>query len=261
MEKISILCPTRRRPDSISNLVFSILKTAKDVNFIEIIFYVDWDDKESIKFLNSAVPVIKDMAEKITLFEGQVALRDPAVFIDKVLGPRIILSQCWNECYKVAKGDILMHCGDDIRFRTNSWDEIVRREFDKVPDKIVQVFGDDGIQHEHLATHSFIHRKWAEAIGYFVPPYFSSDYNDTWLDFVARQLKRQVYKSELITEHMHWLVGKGEKDETALENLSRHVADNVEKLYASLFSERINNVKKLQQVIDDFQIKSSGGIS
>lgn len=227
--KISILVPTRKRILSVQELIKTIFLTAFDINNIEVIFYIDEDDKESKEMFNFLFPTIK-----------------------LVIGPRIILSQCWNECYKISTGDILMHCGDDIRFRTMYWDQMVRKEFDKVPDRILQVFGDDGIQHQNLATHSFIHRNWVKIVGYFVPPYFSSDFNDTWLDFVARQLNRQVYLPTLVTEHMHWLVNKGVKDKTALENLERHKRDNVEELYQQLLPKRLEDIKKLKAFIEHF---------
>jgi len=256
MEKISILCPTRERPQSIFDLVHSVITTTKHINDVEIIFYVDFDDGESIQQVEDFIPVMSDMLNLLndaTRFEGQDALELCGSLVNYVVGDRIVLSKMWNECYEIAQGNILMHCGDDIRFRTKGWDDMVREEFEKVPDRIIQVFGDDGIMHQSLATHSFIHRNWVEAVGYFVPPYFSSDFNDTWLDFVARKLNRQVYLPNLYTEHMHWLVGKGPKDRNALENLERHKNDNVEQLYERLLPQRLSDVAKLQKFIEDYK--------
>jgi hypothetical protein len=256
MEKISILCPTRHRPNSIFDLIYSVIETAKHINDVEIIFYVDFDDGESIQQVEDFMPIRVDLVNLLCekeRFKGQDSLDLSYSLVNYVVGRRILLSQCWNECYAIARGNILMHCGDDIRFRTKGWDDMIRKEFEKVPDKIVQVFGDDGIMHQHLATHSFIHRNWVETLGYFVPPYFSSDFNDTWLDYVARQLDRQVYLQNMYTEHMHWLIGKGEKDQNALENLERHNKDNVEQLYENLLPNRIADVEKLKKYIINYQ--------
>ena len=52
----------------------------------------------------------------------------------------------WNRCYEISSGDIVMHCGDDIRFRTKGWDTKVLNKFKEYKDKIVLVYGDDGIR-------------------------------------------------------------------------------------------------------------------
>ena len=46
---------------------------------------------------------------------------------------------------------------------------------------------------KNFLTHGFLHRNWVETVGYFVPPYFSSDFNDTWLNEVADMIGRKIY--------------------------------------------------------------------
>ena len=178
---------------------------------------------------------------------------DPAVYPDmgdvRIVGPRGLLSAYWNECYQQASGEILMHAGDDIRFRTVAWDARVRSVFDAIPDRILFVHGDDGHQHERLGTHGFLHRRWVETVGYFVPPYFSSDYNDTWLTEVADRLGRRIYLPDVGTEHLHPHAGKGEWDLTHRERLTRHAQDNVDALYASLADAREADAGKLRAVM------------
>lgn len=221
---ISVLVPTRNRPDSVKRLLNSALNTASFTP--EFIFYVDEDDTSSIDVIND-----HDAVTQI------------------IVGPRVVLSEMWNRCAELAQFDVMMHCGDDIVFRSDHWDELVLNEFDKVPDKILLVYGNDGFQGEKLGTHSFIHRNWVETVGYFVPPYFSSDYNDTWLNEVAVALGRRVYVPEIFTEHMHPAAGKGVLDVTHQERLARHTRDNVENIYASKQDERFADVKKLQAFI------------
>lgn len=218
---ISVLCPTRARPGNMRRLVESGLKTAHYPNSIEFIFYIDEDDQAS-----------KDTADSLPC--------------KNIIGPRIVLSQMWNACAAVAQGPLYMHCGDDIVFRSPDWDAIVNSQFEAWPDKILLVYGDDGYQHEAMATHGFYHQRWIDALGYLVPPYFSSDFNDQWNMEIARAVGRLIYEPVIVTEHMHPQAGKAQWDITHQERLARQAADRPEDLYARLGNERIRDADKLR---------------
>ncbi len=143
------------------------------------------------------------------------------------------LSAMWNRCYEESAGDIVMHCGDDIVFRTAGWDAAVVETFARYPDNILFAFGRDGIQDgRNFGTHGFLHRDWIEAVGFFVPPYFVSDFNDTFLNDVADLIGRKV-EIDIYTEHLHWTALKAEKDRNTLERLVRHAEHRPDLLYQS----------------------------
>ena len=169
-ELISILCPTRGRPQFMEEMVGTACDQSTRVPVfpnLQFIFYIDEDDSESISMKQD----LKNY------FQGDLDV----VHVDAVIGPRINLSEAWNRCYEKADGDILFHAGDDLLFRTRGRDEMVRLQFRESKDKILFVGGQDGLHppENHFITHGFLHRNWVETVGYFVPPYFSSDYNDT----------------------------------------------------------------------------------
>lgn len=219
---ISVLVPTRGRPVSVRRLAESALETARTE--VEFVFYVDDDDPT-------------DTADVCGRY-GRA-----------LVGPRVVLSEMWNRCAELACHDVRMHCGDDIVFRTAGWDQRVLDEFDRWPDRLVLVHGRDGYKDETLATHGFYHRRWTEVVGYFVPPYFSSDFNDTWWTEVADALERRVYLPDVYTEHMHPAAGKGPLDRTHRERLERHARDDVAGLYRRLASQRAADVAKLRAAI------------
>ena len=165
-------------------------------------------------------------------------------------GPRTVLSECWNECFAAARGDVLMHAGDDIIFRTQGWDQKVADAFESVPDRILFVYGRDGYQDEKLGTHGFLHRRWVETVGYFVPPYFSSDFNDLWLHEVSGRIDRRRYLPNVFIEHMHPVAGKGEWDLTHQERLARHKADRPHILYSRMVGKRREDAKKLRAAME-----------
>lgn len=167
----------------------------------------------------------------------------------KVYGKRITLSKMWNRCYEEANYDYFMHAGDDLIFRTQGWDTKILKAFPE--DKIAFVHGRDGSPQDNLrfGTHGFLHRNWVEAVGYFVPPYFSCDYNDTWLNDVANELDRHIMVEDVLIEHMHYAWKKREMDMSDVERENRGNLDNVMSLYQELNPKRAEDVAKLKEVI------------
>lgn len=224
--KISICCPTRGREESIWRLVRSIEDTVNEIP--EIILYVD-DDDESLLHLR---PGDSEAGHQLRIIRG----------------PRKTLSDCWNDCAKAATGDILMFAGDDIVFKTKGWDRMVINTFESHPDKYLFVHGDDGHWGNRFGTHGFIHRRWYETVGYLLPPYFVSDYGDTWLNDMANILGRRLYLN-FVTEHLHPAWGKAELDQTHRERLERGAKADVAAVYAEMRPKLLADTDKIRQAI------------
>ena len=227
--KISLLCPTRKRPSFMKELWKSAYDLAEHKDDLEIVFYIDNDDTESIEMYKTLGTACKAVIDKRG--DGN-------------------LSAMWNRCHEIATGEIFMHCGDDIRFRTPNWDTKVRFVFELFEDKIALVYGDDGVRKDDLATHGFIHKNWVDTVGHFLPPYFSSDMNDYWLTDVAKSIDRLI-KIDIVTEHLHPSVGKHEWDETHQERLKRGERDNVRELFHKLRPKKLEDIQKLKIFIEE----------
>ena len=241
--RISLLTPTRKRPASMQRLWESALQTATSPQNLEIIFYIDSDDTESIaKFNELETAYMRHPNEDKGMYTSQVRA---------IIGERIVLSKMWNACQAIANGEVFMHCGDDIIFRSDGWDKIVVDHMNSSPDHIFFVHGRDGIQDSKLGTHGFLHRNWVDTVGYFVPPYFSCDYNDTWLTDVSTMLNRRVYDPRIFTEHMHWAVGKQPLDSTYAETQARGHRDNVTQMYNDMLDKRRGDAFKLHLFITE----------
>ena len=222
---ITLLLPTRARPANVRRLLTSIDDTAD--GDVAVYLYVDDDDPT------------RDEVTKLAHEWGAIT----------IVGERVVLSEMWNRCWREAEPEVAMQCGDDIVFRSSGWDARVLATFDEHPDRIAFVHGNDGFQYDRIGTHGFLHRRWVETVGYFVPPYFSSDYNDLWLSEVADALGRRRYLPDVVTEHMHPVAGKGSWDQTHEERLARHRRDRVDDLYRRLAPERAADVARLRRVI------------
>lgn len=179
---ISILVPTRKRPENVVRLINSAMSTASNPVDLEFLFYVDHDDSS---------------------FPMELASDNVRVF----RGPRIWLSLMQNFLYVQARGDILMYGGDDIVFRTKNWDNKVREAFSSSQDNLILVYPNDLATHGvKMAIHGFLHRDWIDTLGYWVAPGRGSLY-DLWHTDVARNLGRLVYLNDIEIEHVHFRQG------------------------------------------------------
>ena len=226
---ISILCPTRNRPQNLIRLVDSLVSTVSDIQNVELLVYIDDDDQESI-------PALSAIAERVNT--------------NAVQGNKLIGSQMYNELVKMAKGDIIMFAADDIVFGTPKWDVIVQQEFDKFEDKILFVYGEDGFQHGRIGTHGFIHRHWVELLGYVLPPKLASAYTDEWVTELADRAGRRCYMPNLVVEHMHPAVGKAPNDETYTKRIE--VAGNIGEYYKTLEPDRVRDAETLKAFMKIF---------
>lgn len=220
--KISILVPTRQRRNRLIELYDSMFEYAKYPANVEMVAYVDDDDKS---------------------YNGLERYN-----LNIITGKHTRIADAWNICWKNAEGEILGLFGDDVICRTQDWDKIVTNEFNKLDDKIAFVYGDDGSDAgKTFGTHGFIHQNWAETVGYFVPPYFYASYVDTWLNDVAKMVNRHKYV-DVLFEHMHQGMGKSEDDETYKE--ARRMVVGMEDLYNAKLQERNADARKLIEFME-----------
>lgn len=194
METISVICPTRNRPEWLRRLWQSAKDTASVMP--EFCTYIDDDD-------NLSVPVCLELG------------------INYRQGPQKVYTQNYNEAMVTSTGSILFDVADDFIFREKDWDLKVISEFEKWYDKLILVHGYDGAEGAENATHFFVHRRWVETLGYLFPPYFRWANADVWMTKVAKLIGRQVYLPTMLVEHMHLCRGKAPVDSTYAEASDR----------------------------------------
>ena len=136
---ISLLTPTRNRPNELRRMIESACATAANPHNIEILLRHDDDDRT----------------------EHAIAPLPCRIF--NLSGPRErVMTLNWNQLIPHAKGDIFFCGNDDIEFKTPNWDLLVEAEYAKYPDRILLCGGDDGFVHGRAIPHPFVTRKWCE---------------------------------------------------------------------------------------------------
>lgn len=223
---ISILCPTRGRPQNVIKLVNTARKLAEFPNLLEFLFYVDNDD--------STFPLVNDVTQ--------------------VRGPRIWISNAHNVLYTYSTGEILMTAGDDMEFLTKDWDSMVRKQFDSIDDKIALVYGNDlGTHAGKLAVHGFFHRKWIDSLGTWVQPGRGSLW-DLWSTEVARGLGRLIYIPSLHIKHVHYRQG----DKEALyDDTYKYVSINNKTFNPKITYDALSRERRIDHILLAEQMNSS----
>jgi len=236
MEKqISVLIPSRNRPQGLKELCESLFTNASNPNQIEVIVYFDLDDSHIPEY----IAYFNDLSSRYI---------DP---IKTIIGPKLVLSDYNNKLLQIASSDIFMNLGDDMRCRTKDWDTEVLNAFNEYSDRINFVYIDDGYWGPNLASHHIIHRNYVECLGYFAPPIFDFGYADSWMFQVAQKVGR-IQFLPILFEHMHYSIGKGEFDQTYQDKLNRNQNDIYGELFRSTEYLRDQDVKKLKIYIKNF---------
>lgn len=197
---ISLLAPTRGRPDQAIRLALSVLQTASQPKRIELLFYVDNNDAEQANYIQA--------------FQQQKLQFDRFLRCSLMIGEPIGISKAWNELAARSQGDLLIMAADDQTYNTAGWDDRLLIEIQRFSDEIFCAWFNDGHWGEKLCTFPIVSRRWCLTLGYFTTGLFECLYDDLWIMDLAQRLDRLHYIPNVLTEHLHWSYGKSEIDAT-----------------------------------------------
>ncbi len=187
---ISILAPSRGRPEMAAKMVESAHKTAHGK--IRIAFYLAKDDPKFGEY--------KKHLKGVEVSDG----------------PDIATTLAWNMLAEACPNDLMLLGSDDIIFETQDWDKLML----EAAKPISVVAPSDGFEkgsHPHYAAT----RKWVETLGYLAPPLFYHFYVDTFTQAVATQANVFIPMDNVVVRHLKKRDKKGktiesEMDDTAL---------------------------------------------
>ncbi len=204
MMDISIILPTRGRAALLKRLFNSIAETTANPGAIEIILRMDEDDTESHEIGHPGLN-IKKMIRRAGATMGAIT----------------------NESYAISTGRYIMLMNDDVVFRTQGWDKNVLQAFAKFPDDIALIYGNDLDQGEHMPTFPILSRRSIELFGGVCPSEYFNLCIDAHLFDIYSQLKalghdRILYLEDTVFEHLHFIIGKSERDNTYIKKDEPH---------------------------------------
>lgn len=192
---ISLLLPTRARPTQVARLFDSIAEKTRDLSRIEVVIYIDDDDRASF------------------------GIRDTRFSTKVTSGPRLTMGGYNSACLAKASGSIAVLINDDMVIRTQGWDDIVRALDSRFPDKIYLGYGNDLFKGSKLCTFPILSRKTCEILEKPFPVEYRGAFIDYHLLDIFKRLShighnRICYLDHLVFEHMHFRACKCQFDET-----------------------------------------------
>jgi len=194
--RISLVLPTRGRPNLVHRLLDSIVATAERLNLLEVLLRVDRDDGASI-----------------TIEDSRLQLR-------KIVGPSgVKMGEMTRQCAKAANGRHFLLLNDDVVCCTHGWDTAIVEALEQFGDGVALVWCNDGFRGRRLANLPALSRRVCERMGGICPGDYQRDYIDTHLFDIFCKLKalghdRLVYLENVLLEHLHAEAGKAPYDAT-----------------------------------------------
>jgi len=202
--RIAILTPSRARPGRLDSFIQSVYSTASDPSRVYCYNYIDSDDPR--------VSAYNDYSKKQHQNSTNI-VSDPQS-----------VSKSWNVLaeaamiFKAEPVDVLIMGNDDMVYRTQEWDTLLRKEIEKYPDQIYCMWFEDLINGQNHCAFPIVSRKWYETLGYFTPGIFNFLYNDTWIYDLGQRVGRIHFIPNVVNEHLHFTTGKSTADETTIRN-------------------------------------------
>ena len=222
-KKISIICPTRSRPDKLLNMMKSVLNCASSPESIEFVLYVDNDDTSDYEKLKK---------KAIT-----------------IIGERTDMSTMFSSCIPKASGKTIILCNDDVLFRTKKWDDIIYENLKLYPDNIFLLHPNDLNKGANLCTFPIFSKELFLKFPGMLPMNLTSTdlhIHDIFLQLKGLGIDRIKYLDNVIFEHLHYTLGKSSIDDTYSDR-HRFAGDDV---FISYADSRVNISNKISNIID-----------
>ena len=225
MKDILVILPSRGRPEKAKEAIDSWQKT--ETGYSQLLVCTDHDD-----------PLAKNYPQYYNVNYRQAN--------------RSYIGDIINQVSKDEIYDYYAFIGDDHRFRTKGWDQLAIETIEKKGNGWGIVYGNDLLQGEKLATAAIVSGNIVRALGYMSLPGLHHLYIDNFWMEIGRGIDRLFYVPEIVIEHMHFSVGKSEKDDL-------YAQVNSPEMYShdsQIFSEWARNYK--QEDIERIKKKING---
>lgn len=184
--KISLLCPSRNRPDKMRKTIVKWRENCADIDEVQVILSVDRDDDHL-----GAYHEIHD------LFTDGI-----------VVGPNKTAIEAINLAAGVSKGNIMIVVSDDTEC-FDGWDQAILKVVEGKEDFILKC--SDGGTQSWIITMPVMDRKYYKRFGYVYNPSYQHMFADTEITAVADLLGRKLI-CDLEFKHLHYSVTGTAKD-------------------------------------------------
>lgn len=229
---VSILLPTRKRPQWLIETIDSLWSLAHNKDCLEFLLKIDDDDKETIAVARQ----LSSMTNLRTLISPRgEGYRDMHLWI--------------NSLCAMSTGEWLFIFNDDARMKTQNWDRVLLGNSnsplpcDEIIGLIARVISRPN-SHEFI----FIKRKVYDILGHWA----LNPHNDTWILSVLTMIQ-SVMHAEIYIEHFN-----DSCDDIVAQERKIACAKTIYELNSSkMIRAKIADAVKLMDYIDSHDISSS----
>jgi ABC-type polysaccharide/polyol phosphate transport system ATPase subunit len=192
--RISVLLPTRRRPELLRRFLESVLACSERSDLVEVVVYADEDDRPS---QHSEVEGLE---------------------VRTIVGPRVSMGEYNTACFEASRGDIVVLGNDDVVIQTRGWDRKLREMDATVDDRIYLAYPNDLFKGRDLSAFPILSRRTCHLLERPFPREYRGAFIDYHLLDIFKRLERRghqrlIYLEDVVFEHMHYRTGKGDYDE------------------------------------------------
>jgi ABC-type polysaccharide/polyol phosphate transport system ATPase subunit len=192
--RISVLLPTRGRPELLRRFLESVLARSERPDLVEVVVYADEDDPPSQR----------------SEVEG--------LEVRTIVGPRVSMGEYNTACFEASRGDIVVLGNDDVVIQTRGWDRKLRELDATVPDRVYLAYPNDLFKGRDLSAFPILSRRTCQMLEQPFPREYRGAFIDYHLLDIFKRLERQghpriVYLEDVVFEHMHYRTGKGDIDD------------------------------------------------
>ena len=185
MSKISIIHPTRSRPELAFKAAMNWISKCKNMEDVQYILSIDTDEPKLIEYTK----LFKNFNICITKNDNRSA-------IDAI-----------NNAARLAVGNLMIVVSDDFDCPMD-WDETLLTSLDGKEDFIVKTA--DGIQ-AFIITLPILDRKYYDRFGYIYYPGYRHMFCDSEMSVVGYMLDKTI-NLDIMFKHNHYIVGGMAKD-------------------------------------------------
>jgi len=202
--KISVILPTRKRPEQAQRFLSSLNETCSNPSKIEIILLTD-DDDDSYQGLNS-----------------------PFKLTNTISGRRRGLGEITYDGIQRSTGEIIFLCNDDVEAQTPGWDDALFRIHKSFADGVYLMSPNDLNKSDKLFVFPVFSRRLSGLLGDF-PKAYNGAFIDSHIHEIFKSLKfrgldRMVYLDHVKFQHKHFRV-TGEVPDTTYKERDRFADD------------------------------------
>lgn len=220
---ISLLLPTRGRPEYLDRVFNSIASTIGDAEGIDAWIYVDHDDHVTKQYIHSKSYLRYPF--KVNWVLGERTLSQGQMF-------NMLRERC------TTNAGIYMPFGDDYLFKNVRWDDAIRKAFERYPDRIALGYIPQPDLPAEQVIFPILSAQWTNITGRIFTEFFPFWSDDTWLDHVSQMVRRKA-RIEIQVEPIN-SAGKTSR----LKNLPFWQC-----FFTQLMDERLTEAKLLLQAI------------